>query len=115
MVGWSVAYLAGALEVGGVGLDELMRVHVLHRPRRRIRHPAAAAAVGGGEERGGSEGAAAWGARVLGRSGWERIYTAAGLVAGRRMVDGRLIWPERVGLGSADGLVWAGGGVRGLS
>ncbi len=56
MVGWSVAYLAGALEVGGVGLDELMRVHVLHRPRRRIRHPAAAAAaaaVGGrrGERR----------------------------------------------------------------
>ena len=38
-------YLAGALEVGGVGLDELVRVDILHRPRRRSRHPAAAAAA----------------------------------------------------------------------
>ena len=35
-------YLAGALEVGGVGLDELVRVDILHRPRRRSRHPAGA-------------------------------------------------------------------------
>jgi len=33
-------YLAGALEVGRVGLDELMGVDILHRPRRRRRHPA---------------------------------------------------------------------------
>ena len=36
-------YLARALEVGGVGLDELVGVDILHRPRRRCRHPAAAA------------------------------------------------------------------------
>jgi len=35
-------YLAGALEVRGVGLDELVRVDILHRPRRRSRHPAGA-------------------------------------------------------------------------
>jgi hypothetical protein len=35
-------YLAGALEVRGVGLDELVWVDILHRPRRRSRHPAGA-------------------------------------------------------------------------
>jgi hypothetical protein len=37
-------YLAGALEVSRVRLDEVVRVHILHSPRRRIRHPAATAA-----------------------------------------------------------------------
>lgn len=32
--------------MGGVGLDELVRVDILHRPRRRFRHPAADAARG---------------------------------------------------------------------
>lgn len=32
-------YLAGALEVSGVGLDELVGVDVLDRARRRGRHP----------------------------------------------------------------------------
>lgn len=36
-------YLAGAFEMGGVGLDKLVGVHILHRPRSRSRHPAAAA------------------------------------------------------------------------
>ena len=47
-------YLAGALEVRGVGLDELVRVDILHRPRRRGRHPAwacaCACACAGGTE-----------------------------------------------------------------
>jgi hypothetical protein len=38
--------------VGGVGLDELVRVDILHRPRRRSRHLAAAAAAAAGGRRG---------------------------------------------------------------
>lgn len=40
-------YLSGALEVSGVSIDEVVRIHILHRPRRRIRHPAVEAAGGG--------------------------------------------------------------------
>ena len=61
-------YLAGALEVGGVGLDELVGVDILHRPRRGSRHPVAAAAARGRERErereAGSVDAAALGARV---------------------------------------------------
>lgn len=64
-----MVYLAGALEVGGVGLDEIVGVDILHRPRRRSCHPVAATAAGRGEGDGGSYG---WGAAAgsgLGFSG----------------------------------------------
>jgi hypothetical protein len=59
--------------VGGVGLDELVRVDILHRPRRRSRHLAAAAAAAGGR-RGrplicDGVGGCWLGARVLWKSG----------------------------------------------
>ena len=69
-----MVYLAGALEVGGVGLDELVGVDILHRPHRRSCHPVAATAAGRGGER--EMGAARGGAlrllraRVLWRRGW---------------------------------------------
>jgi hypothetical protein len=69
-------YLAGALEVGGVRLDEVVRVHILHRPRRRIRHPDAAAA-------GRGEGDTEWGA---GRCGCSRLGFCGGKVKRRSSI-----------------------------
>jgi hypothetical protein len=75
-------YLAGALEVGGVGLDEVVGADVLHRQgggSRRFRHPVAAAgaAVGRGDGGSGVGAAAAHGLGFCGgvpdESDWEFI------------------------------------------
>ena len=84
-------YLAGALEVGGVGLDELVRVDILHRPRRRSRHPAAAAAPTGDERETGD--AKWWPLRLLGA----RVLSGAEWVAERKYIG------DGFGFGASDG------------
>ena len=91
-------YLAGALEVGGVGLDELVGVDILHRPRRGSRHPVAAAAARGRERE----------RQVV----WMRLLWGLGFGGGGRRIHiwrgsaiRRLRWGERLGLGL--GIIWA--------
>lgn len=92
--------------MGGIGLDELVGVDILHRARRRGRHPARAAAVVRKEE-------VRTRARVLCRRAWEsgggREFIRGGFGDGPSDDgSGRLGWASWVGcgLGLADGW-WA--------
>jgi hypothetical protein len=96
-------YLAGALEVGGVGLDEVVGADVLHRQgggSRRFRHPVAAAGAAVGRRRWGK-----WGgrcgcsrARVLWRRGTPvglGIYIMQVSLWSRQIGDERPRWTDR--------------------